>query len=70
MLRTLTYPSAKCEAYLKALENRISAYPAKLERYLKKIAEDVKKKGDSALLEYTERFDKVKLTANNSSDQG
>lgn len=64
MLRTLTYPSAKCEAYLKTLENRISAYPAKLERYLKKIAEDVKKRGDSALLEYTERFDKVKLTAN------
>jgi len=61
MLRTLTYPSSKCEAYLKSLENRISAYPTKLEGYLKKIAKEVKKKGDIALLEYTERFDKVKI---------
>jgi len=61
MLRLLNYPSARCEAYLKSLENRVSAYPSKLEGYLKKIAREVKKRGDSALLDYTERFDKVRL---------
>jgi len=62
MIRVLNYPSKKAELYLKKLLERIEKYPARLERYVAKIGEEVKKKGNLALLEYTRQFDGVELT--------
>ncbi|MFN4132065.1 MAG: histidinol dehydrogenase [Caldimicrobium sp.] len=61
MIRVLTYPSKKADKYLKKLLQRIDEYPLKLERYVKKIGLEVRKRKDLALLEYTYKFDGVKL---------
>jgi histidinol dehydrogenase len=63
MLRVLTYPSKRLDSYLKKLLSRVEEYPKKLEKYVEKIGEEVKKFGDKALIEYTARFDGVKLTS-------
>jgi histidinol dehydrogenase len=49
-----------------ALKKLISRSDIELEEYensVKKIIKDVKERGDEAILEYTEKFDKVRLTA-------
>jgi len=63
MLKVLTYPSKRLDSYLKKLLSRVEEYPKKLEKYVEKIGEEVKKFGDKALIEYTARFDGVKLTS-------
>ncbi len=61
MLRVLSYPSLRAERFLKSLLTRIEEYPKKLERSVERIGQEVKKRGDMALLEYTLRFDGVLL---------
>lgn len=62
MIRVLTYPSQKAKHFLQKLLQRIEDYPSKLERYVQKIGLEVRKKKDLALLEYTLKYDLVKLT--------
>ncbi len=61
MIQIIKHPSPKSEAFLKRLSERVKSFPTKLEDYVKKIGREVQKKGDLALAEFTERFDKVKL---------
>ena len=63
MIRVLSHPSKRSEAYLQRLLSRVEEYPSRLERYVQKIGKEVKKRGDLALLEYTKRFDGVELTS-------
>jgi histidinol dehydrogenase len=48
--------------YLSGVENRIAEDPLRLEGEVRSILRDVKKRGDEALLFYTQRFDNVRLT--------
>lgn len=61
MLRVLSYPSLRADRFLKKLLTRIEEYPKKLERSVERIGQEVKRRGDAALLEYTLRFDGVQL---------
>lgn len=49
------------DRYLSAMEQRIAEDPLHLERDVRSILGDVKKRGDRALLYHTERFDRVRL---------
>ncbi len=60
-IRTIQYPSKKAETYLKRVINRLEGFPVRIERNVKKIGERVRKEGDSALIEFTHRFDGVLL---------
>lgn len=48
--------------YLSGVENRIAENPLRLEGEVRSILGNVKKRGDKALLRYTQRFDNVRLT--------
>src|SRR4030042_190883 len=50
------------DRYLSGVENRIVEDPLRLEGEVRSILRDVKKRGDEALLFYTQRFDNVRLT--------
>lgn len=63
MLSVITDKTAACEAFLKKLETRGAAPSAEVVKTVTDILEDVRQNGDAALLSYTERFDRVKLTA-------
>src|SRR6476661_1097905 len=47
----------------RALNNRMSLTPAEVERDVRAIIEAVRARGDAAVREYTERFEKRTLTA-------
>lgn len=57
------YPSAKAELQLKTIADRGQEFPAKAYEDVTRILEDVKKDGDNAVIEYTNRFDAPELTA-------
>lgn len=61
MIRVLNYPSNKAEAFLKRIFFRIEEFPQKLERAIRQIGLEVRRRGDKALIEYTQRFDGVSL---------
>jgi len=61
-LKVFSYPSQRAEKYLSQLKNRVAFVSKKVESYVKKIGNVVKKKGDLALIEYTKQFDGVNLT--------
>ncbi len=50
------------EQYLVRLMNRMAEDPPHLEEEVRRILRDVKKRGDEALLDYTERFDRIRLS--------
>ncbi len=45
------------QRFLKRLIQRKSAFPLKIEKQVRRILQEVKKRGDQALIEYTRRFD-------------
>lgn len=49
------------DRYLSGVENRMAEDPPRLEGEVRSILRDVKKRGDRALLHYTERFDRIRL---------
>ena len=60
-MRILKIGEKRFDRYLSAMEERIAEDPLRLEREVRSILRDVKKRGDKALLRYTERFDHVRL---------
>ncbi|MDI7260405.1 MAG: histidinol dehydrogenase [Thermodesulfobacteriota bacterium] len=50
------------DRYLSGVERRIAEDPLRLERDVRSILRDVKKRGDKALLDYTQRFDTIRLS--------
>jgi len=60
-IRVYQYPSKRAEVYLRKVINRIEDFPVSIERNVKKIGEKVKKEGDKALIEFTNKFDGVLL---------
>ena len=62
MLNIYRYKTEECAGFLSKLENRASSPSEEIIKTVTDIIEDVKKNGDAALLSYTEKFDKVKLT--------
>ena len=63
MLKIYRLGTPECAAFLEKLGKRASSPPAEVVKTVTDILEDVRQNGDAALLAYTERFDKVKLTA-------
>ena len=56
-MNILEYPSKQAEARLKAIINRVLAFSRKDHNAVNRILEDVRKSGDSALINYARRFD-------------
>lgn len=50
------------DLYLEKIKTRIDDVPAEITDAVKKIIDDVRSRGDSALVEYTERFDDLKIS--------
>jgi len=62
-VKVYKYPSRRAETYLKKLFSRFEELPLKIERQVKNIGKEVKKRGDTALLEYTAKFDGVRFNS-------
>ncbi len=63
MLNIYKYKTKECDEFLAKLTMRASSPSAEIIKTVTDIIEDVKENGDKALLAYTEKFDRVKLTA-------
>lgn len=63
MLKIYKYKTPECAEFTAKLKKRASGPPAETIKTVADILADVEKNGDEALLKYTEKFDKVKLTA-------
>ena len=61
-MKILDYPSQKAENQVSAIINRGLGYTKKQLQYVTRILEDVQKKGDKAVIEYTNQFDSPKIT--------
>ena len=61
-MRILRAGEERFRQYLSEVEERMTKDPLRLEREVRSILRDVKKKGDRALLHYTQRFDGVRLS--------
>ncbi len=62
MLNIYKYKTAECDKFLAKLSKRASNPSAEIIKTVTDILEDVKTNGDTALLAYTEKFDRVHLT--------
>jgi histidinol dehydrogenase len=62
-MRILKAGSPEAAAFLSALGDRARAPLADVEAQVRSILEDVRRRGDAALFEYTHRYDGVRLTA-------
>lgn len=62
MLSVYKYGEKSCDEFLAKLKKRAENPSQEVINTVTAILEDVKNNGDKALLEYTEKFDKVKLT--------
>jgi histidinol dehydrogenase len=60
-MRVLRSEEDGFESYLSEMEKRLSGDPPRLEGKVRSILNDVKERGDEALLDYTKRFDHVRL---------
>ncbi|MCX8117817.1 MAG: histidinol dehydrogenase [Desulfobacterota bacterium] len=60
-VRVLRSGEKDFEQYLRRLERRMVEDPSSLEKKVRSILNDVRKHGDRALIEYTSRFDQVRL---------
>src|ERR1700758_4620398 len=58
-LRTLDSSSPQFEAQFRQLVAPATAFDPDIERQTVAIVDDVRRRGDAALLEYTKRFDRV-----------
>lgn len=63
MLNIYKYKTKECDEFLAKLGKRASSPSAEIIKTVTDIIEDVRSNGDKALLAYTEKFDRVKLTA-------
>lgn len=63
------YTSANVGDLIKKLKDRADSDNDDIERSVKNILADVKARGDEALFEYSEKFDKVKLTSLRMTEQ-
>ena len=63
MLKVYEYKSKECDGFLEKLSLRASSPSAEIVKTVTDIIEDVKARGDKAVLEYTEKFDKVTLSS-------
>src|SRR5512140_3466010 len=63
MLRTIIEGEPDFEAKLAALVNRSASVPEAIESGARAIVADVRRRGDAAVREYTQRFEKRALTA-------
>jgi histidinol dehydrogenase len=63
MLEMITYPSAEAEARLSHIATRKMGADPTLEGQVSEILETVRRRGDSALVEYTRQFDAPDFTA-------
>ena len=63
MIRRLETRTLGVEGVVRALERPPGAVDPEIQRRVAEIVAAVRDKGDSALLEFTERFDRVSLTA-------
>ena len=61
-MRILKIGQKGFDRYLSGVESRIAEDPLRLEGEVRSILRDVKKRGDEALLRYTQQFDNVRLT--------
>ncbi|MBM4324948.1 MAG: histidinol dehydrogenase [Deltaproteobacteria bacterium] len=61
-MRILRSREKSFNQYLSGIERRIAEDPSRLEGEVRTILRNVKKKGDEALLQYTQRFDGVRLS--------
>lgn len=60
-MRRLTVGSAEATAFLEALRNRSRAPSPEIEARVRTILEEVRRRGDAALFEYTQQFDGIQL---------
>ncbi len=63
MLKIYKLGSGECNSFLETLEKRAGSPDHAIIESVTKILSDVKEKGDEAVIEYTEKFDRVKITA-------
>jgi len=61
-MRTIKSGGKGFESFIKKIEGRAGGVPAGIERLVKEIIKSVKKGGDKALIDFTFKFDHVKLT--------
>ena len=62
MSQIYAYPSAAAEKRLAQIQNRSLVFSSSDYQRVSDILEDIRKNGDTALLNYTHRFDSAKLT--------
>jgi len=62
-MRMLKARTPEAAAFLRALRERSRAPAPEMEAAVRAILEDVRQRGDAALFEYTEKFDRVRLDA-------
>lgn len=62
MLKVYKYKTPQCTEFLSKLSKRAASPSPEIIKTVTDIIEDVKTNGDAALLAYTEKFDRVKLT--------
>ena len=56
-MKIFSYPSSSAEKRLSVIENRVQTFNQKDQRAVARILEDVRKNGDTALINYANRFD-------------
>ena len=66
-MKIINYKSADFEKEIKRIIGRGDADISEIESSVKKIIQDVRSKGDDAVIEYTKRFDGISLKASELS---
>ncbi|UCF30890.1 MAG: histidinol dehydrogenase [bacterium] len=61
-MKTVKHPEPEFEAVIRALETRGESVPRETEEKVSAIVEDVRKRGDAAVAEYTLEFDRLDLS--------
>jgi len=56
-MKIYSYPSTVAEKRLSVIESRVQSFNQKDQRAVARIIEDVRKNGDTALINYANRFD-------------
>ncbi|MGQ9508226.1 MAG: histidinol dehydrogenase [Thermodesulfobacteriota bacterium] len=63
MIRILRFGEKRFDQYLMDLEGRIDEEAGRIEKEVLLIIEDVRRRGDNALLFYTQKFDNIRLSS-------
>ena len=61
MIEILSYPATPLPAKLQAILDRSGGVPAEIEKAVREVLAAVRTRGDEALAEFTEKFDRVRL---------